>query len=68
MAKIIKPNIGDRIEVHEPVFNRVKTGVVVELFEDEIHFKVLCSNEDGKLIYPNNYIHWCRYTQNWKVI
>ena len=68
MAKIIKPNIGDRIEVHEPVFNRVKTGTVVELKDDEFDYKVLCSVEDGKHIYPNNSINWCRYTMNWKVI
>ena len=68
MTKRRKPKIGDRIEVHEPVFNRVKTGVVVELREDEFDFRVICSNENGKLIYPDNYIHWCRYTQNWKVV
>ncbi len=68
MAKTIKPNINDIVEINEPVFKRVKTGKVVELKDDEFDYKILSSVEDGKHFYPKDRIDWCRYSQNWKVI
>ena len=68
MAKTIKPSINDIVEINEPVFKRVKTGKVVELKDDEFDYKILSSVEDGKHIYPNDRIDWCKYSQNWKVI